>query len=448
VPATPSGPPLVALEDAPTAPAVERRADDPHTDPAAEGGRGSEEPAHAEHGGGEAGRGIEELEYDVVARGLGAEGLDALFPDDPEAITARGQQQMPAPTYAPALEGHDAPAIGRADLLDAIDPPPWANLPPADALPVPPRPAATSGPRPTIPLLSFRLPSRDATTRPLDLPLTPDGQLDIEALMSQVEQRPAIPMPLPAPTYRDVEGDADLPGHDPRQKGSPRSRRKMRDHTPAELRAALGGSPQEHGTAPPLWRPAPDTQKKSSKRPTQHLPGRLRMRRVIAAITLLAVLAVALIASAILIVGGAGLAHQQLAPTPTASAVPTATPIPSATATATPTQQQILDRQAKAAFRGIDLSSSVDNACANSMSSFSASGSIYVNLCVAKSAPSGQVTIVLRQGGTILRQLTRDTPVYAGYWYAYYTYGLRPGTYDMLITYNGGTAADLVFTVS
>ncbi len=268
--------------------------------------------------------------------------------------------------------------------------------------------------------------------------------------MAQVEQRPTIPMPLPAPTYRDFEGYADLPGYDPRQMGAPRSRSATRDHTPAELRKALSGPLRDYGTAPPLWRPEPDTQRKPSARPARRLLGWLRTRRVIAAIALLAVLAAALIASAILIAGGASLVRQQPAPTPTASAVSTATPIPSPSATATPTQQQILDRQAKAAFRGITLASSFDSACAsaNSRSSFSASESVYVNLCVAKSAPGGQVTIVLRQGGRAIRQLTRDTPVYAGYWYSYYTYGLKPGTYDMLVTYNGGTAADLAFTVS
>jgi len=86
-------------------------------------------------------------------------------------------------------------------------------------------------------------------------------------------------------------------------------------------------------------------------------------------------------------------------------------------------------------------------ATANNKASFASGQSIYVNLCVAASASSGQVSIVLRQGGSTFRQLVRNTTMYPDYWYGYSTYGLSAGTYDVLVTFNGGTAADLAFTV-
>jgi serine/threonine protein kinase len=361
---------------------------------------------------------------------LGAEGLDALFPDDPEAIAARAAQP-----------GYD----------HAADTPPWANLPPgADTLP-PPRPAAhttTAGPRSTIPLPAFRLPSRDTITRPLDLPLTPDGLLDVEALMSQVEEHPTIPMLLPPPTYHEFGDDPELSGDGASPIAARRKRDPITEHSLSELRAALTAPPALRGTSPPIWRPDPETDAKPRR--TRLRAGRLKARRDLVAMTLVTVLAVSLIASAILLAAGAGPASRKPAPTPTTSLPPTATVIPSSTATATPTQQQILDQRARAAFKAITLASRSDSSCsnANSKTTFGAGASIYVNLCVARSAPSGQMTVVIRRGGATVAQLTRDTRVYAGYWYSYYTYGLSPATYDALVTYNGGTAADLVFTVS
>lgn len=134
--------------------------------------------------------------------------------------------------------------------------------------------------------------------------------------------------------------------------------------------------------------------------------------------------------------------------TATQTQAPTATRGPQATATLTP--QQTLDLEAKAAFRSITFATFTDSKCssANNRTTFSANQSIYVNLCIAPSAGSGLLSIVLRQNGSAVRVVTRNAQVNPDFtWYSYYTYNVAPGSYDVLITFNGGTAADVNITV-
>jgi tRNA A-37 threonylcarbamoyl transferase component Bud32 len=375
------------------------------------------------------------------ARGLGAEGLDALFPDDPEAQTARGPHQgYRWATEAAGLPGENAPAAG------------WSLATAAETSAPPPHRGPRKGPRPTIPLPAFRLPSRDTTTRPLDLPLTADGQLDLEALMAQVDEPAAPSVAMPSPSFAEYGGWADLPGYDTRQLGAPSTLAVSAGEGPAELRrAVLSGPVGRPESVPRIWRPNQEQARPATLPRPLVTPRRARTLSLgLAGVIVLAAMVWAAISGLGLGLGQPGTppivqaTATQAAPTATV----TATAPPSGTAT--PTQQQLLDQQASAAFRAITLGTSVDRSCsgANGASAFSSSQSVYVNLCVAPNAPAGRMSVVLRRGGAVTSQMARDTAVYPGHWYSFYAYGLAPGTYDALVTFNDGTAADLPFTVS
>jgi hypothetical protein len=185
-----------------------------------------------------------------------------------------------------------------------------------------------------------------------------------------------------------------------------------------------------------------------AKRPTRRL---VLLVGALAALVVTGVVAwAALNAAGVGIAGrGPGPSATLAAPTATTKAAPTATP--GLRPTATLTAQQLLDQQAAAAFQAITLGMYVDSTCAsaNNRTSFSASQSIYVNLCIADTAAPGHVTIVMRQAGTTIRTITRNAPVdpRSSSWYSFYTFGEASGAYDVLITYNGGTAADIAVTV-
>ena len=146
-------------------------------------------------------------------------------------------------------------------------------------------------------------------------------------------------------------------------------------------------------------------------------------------------------------IAGRGPQATLTAPASTTSA-PTATVGPEPTATLT--TQQRLDEQAQAAFRAITVASVQDSSCAaaNNRASFSSSQYIHFNLCLASSAGPGRVTIVLRQGGGDAVVVTRNAPVdpHNSSWNSFFIY-VPSGAYDALITYNGGTAADIAITV-
>jgi hypothetical protein len=142
--------------------------------------------------------------------------------------------------------------------------------------------------------------------------------------------------------------------------------------------------------------------------------------------------------------------HVVAQPTAAATVAPTAAPTsaPTPAATATPSPQQIADAQAAAAFRAITVFTAQDGACSSTTSAFTTVQSISVNLCVAQSARSGLVSVQLRQGSTILTTLAQGVSVLPGYWYSWTTHSRPAGSYDVLVMYNNGTAADIGITVA
>jgi hypothetical protein len=142
-------------------------------------------------------------------------------------------------------------------------------------------------------------------------------------------------------------------------------------------------------------------------------------------------------------------ATNTLAPTP----VPTDTPLPQATATATTNPQQIANREAASSFRSVILSSFGDISCSagNSTASFGQGQSVYVDLCTSGSLVSAPVTVAVRRDGATVYTMLSGRYLSPQHGYFYYTYGLSPGLYHMLVTMpiNGtmAVARDLTFTV-
>jgi hypothetical protein len=164
--------------------------------------------------------------------------------------------------------------------------------------------------------------------------------------------------------------------------------------------------------------------------------------------------AVSAVAVAVTIALGWSIGSHAAPPTPTsttarATATPTATATPDFTPT--PTAQQLLDRQARAAIPITLLATTQVDACVSTASTvaFSHGDSIWINLCVAASAPSGSMTVTIQRGTTILHWFARNQAALPGYRYswAYFAANLTPGTYDLIVAFNGGTASNTTFTV-
>src|SRR5262249_12354811 len=130
-------------------------------------------------------------------RGLGAEGLDAIFPDDPEAHEARRNALAERSTLPPTPAAFDRVPLAERPTEPPV---PLADRPtlPPFAVPISERhtqPPTRRRGRTTIPISPLRLPSKP--TQPLDLPLGLDGRLDIEAMMAEVERGQARSTPPP-----------------------------------------------------------------------------------------------------------------------------------------------------------------------------------------------------------------------------------------------------------
>jgi len=370
--------------------------------------------------------------------GLGAEGLDAIFPDDPEA-----QRSASAAT-------------------------PSSALPPA---PPPPEPEVNP---PTIPLPAFRLPPRQ--TRKLDVPLTASGSLDLDALLDQQPPPRYVPggatpvdsyeraasaysppsefMPDYAALYQDET--AYLPGGPDDEFGSlvPGD---GSDDPAGLLRSKLrrGGTPGEPHS---VWRP-PVENLVDDKRAAARRARRTNRRPLWLVLGLLAVLLLSVGTWVGVRASGLGVAlFGSTHPTPVATHVPTLAPptptwTPAPTATATTNPQIAIDRDAAAAFRSVTLASFQDRSCAagNATAHFAPGQTIYVNLCVAGNAPGGTMTVEIRQGGQTLYTLVSGQFASPGSTYWYSRYGLPAGQYDMRVTLwwngNSGTARDLAFRV-
>jgi len=344
--------------------------------------------------------------------GLGTEGLDALFPHDPEARMAAGRAAPPPP----ALETPTVPGAGATGYPNNP-----ATLPPR-------RPASFSGPRPTIPLKALN--SQPLSTDPPASDMLPaaaaEGAANAATLPGAgVEDLPTIEMPPVEPAVAPGRRDVDA----------------------ARYRAAPAA-------APPRRQTRPDAPRRTQR--ANALPARDRSwTRAVAVLAALAALGIVWIGAH---AAASLLARQptRVAAGPTAlpttppTAVPTAGPtqVPTPAATATPSPQQIADSEAAAAFRAITVFTGQDGGCATTTQAFTTVQAISVNLCVAQSAHSGLVSIQLRQDGSVLTTMAQGVSILPGYWYSWTTHSRPAGSYDMLVTYNNGTAADITFTVN
>jgi serine/threonine protein kinase len=360
--------------------------------------------------------------------GLGQEGLDAIFPGDPEA------------------------AASNEARLDIISNTPTLDKMPVVSGPVPiPPPQREPGSR-SIPLPAFRLPSR--ASRPLSQPVTANGQPDMEALLAQIEaQGSPFRATATAGTALEAETapavveperrDLDAPDFDTDEMDI------LANQLPPDRRRQQ--SPSGPGTGRPRIGATDGMFAFTSRAP--------RRRVALIASALVVLLAV-------LVIGGVLLTANLLshgprgkttlpAPTPTVTVLPS----PSATATARPratatvNKQQVINDEAAASFRSVILSTFADNSCsaADSTRQFSSSQSVYVDLCTGNGPfPGPAVTVAIRQGGTIIYVLAQQLYLSPNSSYFFFRYGLPAGTYDMVVTMsvNGQTAVarDLVFT--
>ena len=365
-------------------------------------------------------------------QGLGAEGLDAIFPDDPEA--------------QPSQDAHEQ-AIGTSPTIE--EQPSLAAL--SESRPVPAR-----SPNRSIPLPAFRLPSK--TSQPISGP-TGNGRLDMEVLMAQIEgqggdSQPSDPVEvgggyLPPPNTVSAATDVGVletpPRGDLEQDIPEYDTDEMAVVPPLPPRQRPPSSPRRQGP-PPLGRAR-------SASP--------RRRPLLLAAVIAAVLCVLLIGGAIAtasILGpGARSAGNKVVHSPTSTATPlpspTVTPPPEPSATATINPQQILNQRAAAAFRSVILSTFADNSCStgNATRQFNQGESVYVDLCTSGGPFSGPVSVTIRQGGAVEYIMMQQLYLSPGSSYYFFRYGLPSGTYDLVVTMpiNGkvAIARDLPFTI-
>ena len=361
---------------------------------------------------------------DGAWRGLGAEGLDAIFPEDADAPPALRLRQS-----------HDRPA---------------------------PEP-----PHPTIPLPAFRLPARPSEpiqpiggpyNQPRDYTLSGQGQragdADVLPSVDSASYQELFPSSRWEPE-KDVfrrATEAEY-GERPGYRDGYGEQLDDADEPVTALRRALMETGQ-HRIPTEVWRPpegalpaVPDG-KRRGRRYRQNRPLR-------AGLALVAALALSVAAWVGLSASGLGFTvaprqSTKVVSVPTSTPQPTATSTPAATATPTLSPQQVLDKQAAADFRAVTLGTGPDGSCRTNTTSFSG-GAVYVNLCSSSSATSNPMTVVVKQNGQVMYTLVTGQYISpsAQYWYA--RYGMVAGKYDMvvIVTINGqpATARDIPFTV-
>lgn len=376
--------------------------------------------------------------------GLGIEGLDALFPEDAPPSARR-------------------PAAHEAQPLEATAP----EFPPQAFAPGSPVTRAKH----TIPLNEFRLPARP--TRPLDLPLTAEGKLDIETLMARVASEAEATMspmqPLPAPWSGPLPTGPAFSY----SRGTPPARSHTTgdfpdlsaDRFPTMEAASPMSSPRLTPTrAPrsqpqPVWRPPEDdiipTRRRANRRVS--LPGGRVLAGAAAAVFLVVSLGVWLAVSASALGSLARPTNRGPVATKTATPSPVVSPTPtsSPTATASPTTdpQVALDQKAAASFRGVTLGTFRDASCsaANAKTQFSTSQTVYINLCTSSAPQNAPTSITIKQGGAVVYTLASGNYIGPDQAFFVYRYGIAAGSYDAVITQTidgkDATAADIQFTV-
>ena len=355
-------------------------------------------------------------------KGLGAEGLDAIFPEDagaPPALRLRSSKGGPAQEPQPA--------------------------------------------HPTIPLPAFRLPARPS--EPLRNMMGPNnGQMGYPAAQ-QTGGSDVLPSAdgagyqelFPGGRWgddgRDVFQLATGADYGQRAAFQDNYREQSLDEEPVTaLRRALMETGQ-HRVMTEVWRPPegalPDVPDTKRRRGSRRVP--MRAGLALAAALVLSVVAwIGLSASGLgFTVSSHHVAKATVAPTATVQPTPTSTPQPTATATLSP--QQILDQQAAAQFRAVTLGTGPDGTCRATTTSFNSGGAVYVNLCASSNASSIPMTVAIKQNGQVVYNLVVNQYLAPGapYWYA--RYGMAAGAYHMVVTVtiNGktATARDIPFTI-
>jgi serine/threonine protein kinase len=388
-------------------------------------------------------------------RGLGAEGLDAIFPDDPEAREARKSELAQHPTQPPAWDTADRIPISQR----STEPP---ASPDAEHLPITERPTLqpfavpisdrnTQPPtqrrkRSSIPVSPLRLPSKP--TQPLDLPVGPDGRLDIEAMMAEAERQagqpsaeertapPSGPARQPIILYTDVDS-ALGPGPVGTSEAEMAGALRRYDWDDA---GGGGWRPRRAGGGG--WPPP-------------------RAGIALLVVVLLAVLlgvgintsALGLIRSTARAQATVTTAPATQAPAATSTSTSIGTSTPSSRPTATTNPQSKLDAAAAASFSAIILSAFPDQSCsqANNTTHF-AQRTVYVDLCTSSKLLPNPVSIAVRQNGAVIYPVANNVYLsYPGHYY-FGRYAVAPGSYDMWVTMTvqgkTATARDIPFTVA
>ena len=387
--------------------------------------------------------------------GLGAEGLDAIFPDD----TASARAQQPAPSEPPGVRNTFPPGTQAPERTYQRGPYDQTYH--------------------TIPLPSFRLPAK--ATRPLDLPLTPDGQLDIDSLLAQVEEPRFRPGATRRPTYGPQREPFPTLEPPPEAYGEAgwgvapddaawaleRPAWVTESDTTEQPGAALRKALHETGRArvpAQVWRPDSG----EVRTPARTLPRVRRPRNplLIPGATIAALLVLALVAWVGVSASGLALtlgrasptatAHRAIVPAtiaPTATIVPTAVPTATPAASATADAQKQLDEQAAAAFSAVTLATFRDNSCApaNNTTQFAAGQTVYVNLCTSASAPGAPMVVSIVDGQGKVLLLASGFFIAPNASFYFYRNVLAPGSYTLVVTLtlNGqkATARSIGFTV-
>jgi hypothetical protein len=425
---------------------------------------GAQQPA----GPGEAGP----LSGVLPSTGLGVEGLDALFPDDPEAHPERGASPFAGLRQPPG--GAAGAYLAGSSLLPGMSLP---GVPRADQFA-----PDLAGPRPTVPLGVFGTPTRAPDTQALGLPLTPEGQLDMDQLMAQVEPTTVEESeslewtpPPDLPPYGEWTSSEEVSPYTAWEPAPQANQyepyfepfQNVGDYPPyltddpelsqvpslwGDVHQAIATTMLDPVTPPPIWRP---DEVEAPANTTRRRAPSMRRPRTLAAAAVAVVLTLALISWAVVSALGIGIANGVPRTTSTGPArQPTSTPLPTVTPspapTATLTQQQQADQQAAADLRGVVIATRQMSGCAASdnSTSFTRTDAIWVSLCVNQTSPSGQLSVKVEQASAVVTVIATVTAVPGhSYAWAYYASNLPAGSYHIVISFQGGTAADVPITI-
>jgi hypothetical protein len=373
--------------------------------------------------------------------------LDAIFPDDPEAAESQRERQAARESGALAREyvtGRLADASGVHAGHPPMSPEVWGSPDTPDRFATHP---GFSGVPPGIPFADAGIAPAAPVRGALSIPLTPAGQLDLDALMTAVdgETAGAWEEGWTNPSTSAYRAAGEWPA----------------GAAAPELAAPSFLAPDGDAGSGEFWRPdaldLPLDEAGHRRRPRVRKAGTHRRASVLAVIGLFALVLGIYTAVSVSGMDIAGRVGRRATPAATTQPAPTQTAAPP-TATTGPTPQQILDQRARAAFRAITLTPRSDPTCAEHVNttSYTRAQYVHLDLCVATSAPAGgQFSVELLRGdGTVVYNNAIDQGAAPGSAHHFEVYDLVPGAYYFLVTFNvgdnlqSGVAANLAFTVA